>query len=253
MGANGTNQQLIIDQGPVDHLIRSRPVWSPDGTQLAFTEQANARGALVIISADGTNRRVLATGQFTPEANQEPVAPAWSPDSQQLAFVSWDGPRAALQLFNFADQGLQTLDSGFLYEGGPYWVPVEGLMGAPAIGYAVLRQGASHWQIITLPTAQIEPRPTGLAMVSASLAWQFRSGTEGLRLLSTDGIQQQAWKLPATFDEVSWGNAANQFVMVNAAGNLEVVDIANNNQQVITELGGIQSVVWAEPLWVLLP
>jgi WD40-like Beta Propeller Repeat len=54
------------------------PSWSPDGTQIAYAEQYG--GALHLINADGTNQRVISSGNRSyPES---PVA--WSPDSKWI-------------------------------------------------------------------------------------------------------------------------------------------------------------------------
>src|SRR6185369_12122961 len=53
----------------------SIPIWSPDGSQLAFTTFSDDKGGnLVVMDADGTNARsVIRNGYMTIEG------PAWSP------------------------------------------------------------------------------------------------------------------------------------------------------------------------------
>jgi Tol biopolymer transport system component len=56
--------------------------WSPDGTQLAYTQPY--AGPLHLINPDGTNNRLIGAGQYS----ETPVA--WSPDSKWLIAESLD-------------------------------------------------------------------------------------------------------------------------------------------------------------------
>ena len=58
------------------------PVWSPDGTMLAFTRIAAPDGGLYVVSSDGTGLRRLAA---VPDARAS-LHPTWSPDGTMLAF-----------------------------------------------------------------------------------------------------------------------------------------------------------------------
>ncbi len=56
------------------------PAWSPDGTRLAFTQlQPDGTWQIATMAADGTDVRVLTTGDGAGEA-------AWSPDSTWIAY-----------------------------------------------------------------------------------------------------------------------------------------------------------------------
>jgi dipeptidyl aminopeptidase/acylaminoacyl peptidase len=63
--------------------------WSPDGTRLAYVSDARGLpvaggGAIVVINADGSGRRVLPTGT----ADGHGAWPAWSPDATRIAFAT---------------------------------------------------------------------------------------------------------------------------------------------------------------------
>ena len=63
----------------------AQPAWSPDGSQIVFTRQVEARagrGDLYIIGADGSNEYALTASVGLIDDS----APAWSPDGQWIAF-----------------------------------------------------------------------------------------------------------------------------------------------------------------------
>jgi Tol biopolymer transport system component len=53
------------------------PVWSPDGSEIAFQAAFQGRLWIYTVRADGTRKRRLTTGHN----------PAWSPDGRRLAFI----------------------------------------------------------------------------------------------------------------------------------------------------------------------
>lgn len=58
---------------------RIHPRWSPDGSKIALIRQTGSTTALVVVDADGRNRRSL----------REALDAAWSPDGTRLAFSRW--------------------------------------------------------------------------------------------------------------------------------------------------------------------
>ncbi|MEW5986446.1 MAG: hypothetical protein AB1791_07410 [Chloroflexota bacterium] len=58
----------------------SDPIWSPDGTKIAFTQSGAGEPLVHIMDIDGSNVRFLTTG----------VASSWSPDGQYIAFLRPD-------------------------------------------------------------------------------------------------------------------------------------------------------------------
>jgi len=70
------------DGGPLKELLPSfaRPVWSPDGKMLAFTDDSPA-GGIFLRRAGGSEVRLLARGSFG--------GLSWSPDGKRIAFSEW--------------------------------------------------------------------------------------------------------------------------------------------------------------------
>jgi Tol biopolymer transport system component len=64
MNADGTNVQQLTDN---DHYDEN-PVWSPDGTRIAFESDRDGGWEIFVMNADGTN--VVTT-------NQRGMNPVW--------------------------------------------------------------------------------------------------------------------------------------------------------------------------------
>ncbi len=90
--ADGTGRTAISPVGTgYDPTRNSRPVWSPDGTRIAWTgSDVNDITQIYVAHADGTNRiKISDDGTGTgPTGNRRPV---WSPDGTRIAWTGDDG------------------------------------------------------------------------------------------------------------------------------------------------------------------
>jgi Tol biopolymer transport system component/polyisoprenoid-binding protein YceI len=113
IGADG-GPIMRLSQGPdANHF----PAFSPDGRQIAFVRtDASNESTLLIMNADGTHIRSLAT------PNLNPSSPAWSPDGEQLAFVGSSGSQD-LYLINADGSHLRRITSGAAYDYAPWFSP----------------------------------------------------------------------------------------------------------------------------------
>lgn len=86
MDADGANPIPLTETGPGESVLRSAPSWSPDGTRLAFNED----GHLVVMRADGAERRVLSEQAALTGA---PMATEvhWSPTGEQILYAVESG------------------------------------------------------------------------------------------------------------------------------------------------------------------
>ena len=73
---------LILQRLTDDPGIDLDPVWSPDGTRIAFSSSRNGNFDIYVVDADGGNLTQLTF------CNCVDQVPAWSPDGTRIAFPS---------------------------------------------------------------------------------------------------------------------------------------------------------------------
>lgn len=111
-GREGNYEVYLADVGRnlVANLTRNpgedtRPVWSPDGQQIAFYSQRDRRIDVHVMNADGSGLRRLAetgnTGKY--------LYPAWSPDGEWIAYASSYQRDAGVYLIRPDGSGLHRL------------------------------------------------------------------------------------------------------------------------------------------------
>lgn len=119
MNIDGTGVRVVTDLNDG----ACQPVWSPNGSQLAFTSPCRANrdqypGASVwVINADGSGLRPLATA---PGGDYDP---AWSPDGDQIAFTSLQDGWPQIYAMNVDGAGRTNLSDTTAHESKPAWSP----------------------------------------------------------------------------------------------------------------------------------
>ena len=94
------------------------PVWSSDGTRIAFLRAEAPHISLVIMSADGTREETVLS---SPSPGLVPFPPVWSPQGDQLLVALWDDQyRVVLHLVDTSDREPEMLS---VTQGRGAWSP----------------------------------------------------------------------------------------------------------------------------------
>ncbi len=121
--ANGEIYSVNPDGSGLQRLTNNAvgdlyPVWSPDGSKIAFTRGTFQESDLLIMNADGSGQ----TG-VTSEPGADRL-PAWSPDGSKLAFERQVGSVQEIYSVNADGSGLTHLTPEIGYfDGEPAWSP----------------------------------------------------------------------------------------------------------------------------------
>ena len=96
------------------------PVWSPDGTKIAFTRYFGGAGEIFVMNADGSGQ----TNLTNDPANDGD--PAWSPDGAKIAFTTNRGPTGDNEVFVMNADGSNPVDLTRTpaNESDPDWQPL---------------------------------------------------------------------------------------------------------------------------------
>jgi Tol biopolymer transport system component len=201
MGADGSNITRLTD----DPLPEFTPVWSPDGSRIAFVREADSVPAaftgIYTMNPDGSDVRRVSSSDGGSD-----FGPSWSPDGSRIAFaairkedwgiwaVNADGSREQLILgggvIGFVNNPVWSPDGSLIAFVGNVWVDdyspndalyvmrsdgtgVTPIADAPGIGVA----GDIAWQPVPAPAETVEPTPS-IPPMSAEVVDTFAVGPD---------------------------------------------------------------------------
>jgi TolB protein len=98
----------------------SFPVWSPDGSQIAFLSDQEGMQHLYLMKADGSRQRVLAKEILA--LDQTPV---WAPDGQMIAFACVAEQRSTLCLVSPVGEWIQIMPGEWPSLDNMQWSPTD--------------------------------------------------------------------------------------------------------------------------------
>ena len=113
MNADGSEQRNLTD----NMASEWQPVWSPDGSRIAFIRGANGKSDIYVMNADGSGQVRLTS------ASAGDVTPTWSPDGSKIAFVRAAEGDDALCITNADGTGTRMLSRIGELGGDPQWSP----------------------------------------------------------------------------------------------------------------------------------
>jgi Tol biopolymer transport system component len=147
MDANGANvKQLTFN---TSSGVDKSPVWSPDGSKIAFVSNRSGTSQLYIMDADGSNQT-----RVTNSAS-DVTFPDWAPNSNKILFTVGNDIYTATVVF----------DGSFIY------TPVTGYTGTDSFAYSVTdASGASSTATATLTITVANSPPVATPVTLPAIA-----------------------------------------------------------------------------------
>lgn len=101
------------------NLGGEEPVWSPDGTRIAFTSHRHYHSSIYVMDADGSD-----VERLTNFGRGSAASPAWSPDGTRIAFASnsHDG-NAKVHVMDADGSGVEQVTNHSGNDQHPAWSP----------------------------------------------------------------------------------------------------------------------------------
>ncbi len=250
MNPDGSDQVNLTNSPAMER----EPVWSPDGSRIAYTAPGGPGTEISIMDADGSN--VINTGNgVTPDRQ-----PAWSPDGTKLAYIiqvyvatmSADGTNQ-VALRALADSGhafRQGLDLDWSPDGQAVAFEAECEEGGTVIGK--LTPVASSGTITQFSRACPDPQdPDPVLSFDGSPSWSpdsqriLFSGSLGLRTIRPDGTNDQF--LAAARDGV-WSPDGSKIAALAGPGPGPRIKVMNADGTGVTDITD-----GTDPDWQPLP
>lgn len=182
------NADSAIQQLTTDPATDVRPVWSPDGQQIAYQSNRSGSFGVWIMDANGENQREITPG------DSDDRHPAWSPDGQKLAFDSDASGRREIWIVDSDGQNRQQVTSIGAISNFPGWSP-DGTV----LSFYIYQDGTLSLWIVAV--AGGEPRALTLDLADERrnqctfACHQAGWSPDGQKLAYTGGDQRSIWTI----------------------------------------------------------
>ena len=216
----GASQAVVA--GPE---LDSHPIWSRDGTMLAFHRREGSQSRLMAVAPDGSGLITL-----TPEALSGVIGYSFSPDGREVGFIASLEAPGDLALANADGSGVRLLDVGMdVHEFA--WLPPDGRdivfsgTRSEGAGYGLwaveTHSGAVRTILEPVPgvgrgLVSVSPDGSRIAFAAESLVTSDRI-TYAVHVVNSDGTGEIVLPMPAdaTFQDAPvWSNDGRRLVII---------------------------------------
>ncbi len=140
------------------------PVWSPDGTRIAFTSDVGGNYEIYVLDISTGESSVLTSN------NWDDLYPAWSPDGKKIAFTSNRDSNWDIYVMDSTASGKSAdptrLTTDATYQGSPVWSP-----DGKRIAYVEGRDTNRDIMVMNADGSKVQPLTTRTTSADFSPVW----------------------------------------------------------------------------------
>ena len=185
----GGEARLLVG-GPGEDVA---PLYSPDGTRIAFFRLTEGSDTLFVTAADGTEARELLGGRTVAWAS-------WGPDSRSMAVISFAGGDHTLSVVDAEAGTNRIIDLPVQPEEGVEWRPSDGRelvfrgSDGPLMAiYGVRPDGTGFRQISQFGNGDAFWAPYAMSPDGSQLMYTLGGDTVSIHLLDLDTEVDRVW------------------------------------------------------------